>query len=519
MKNAGLPNALRALLAGSALALGLTAHSSAYAASDVVLAVAQAFETLDPYNTNSTGTQSAGRAYYEGLYGFDKDLKLVNVLAESHEVSSDGRVYTFKLRQGVKFHDGTDFNADAVKANFDRVINRDNKLARYTQFNRIDKTEVVDPYTVKVILKEPFSPFINSVAHPSAMMISPAALQKYGKDIAFHPVGTGPFEFVEWKQTDHLKVKKFEGYWRKGYPKVDTLTFKPVPDANTRTAMVQTGEAHFAYPIPFERADAMQADGKVDVIDAPSISVRYVSMNVLQKPFDDVRVRHAINFAINKEAFGKVVYAGHAQLLEGAVPKAVDFSHVSGAWPYNPAKARELLKEAGYPNGFETTLWSAYNDSTSAKSVQFLQQQLAQVGIKASLEILEPGQRVERVTQAPDPKTAGVRMLYATWSASTAEADWALRPLLASEAWPPVLNNTAYYKNEIVDASIAKALVVTDRSEKTALYKTAQEQIWKDAPWAFLNTANNVYVRSKKLSGAYVMPDNGLSFTDIELKQ
>ncbi|MCA0246747.1 MAG: glutathione ABC transporter substrate-binding protein GsiB [Proteobacteria bacterium] len=518
MKNFVLPRGWRTLCLGSILAVSLAAPGVALAAGDVVFAVGQAFETLDPYNTNSTGTQSAGRAYYEGLYGFNQDLVLVPLLAESHEVSSDGLVYTFKLRQGVKFHDGTDFNADAVKVNFDRASNRDNRLARYNQFNRIAKTEVVDPTTVKVTLTEPFSPFINAIGHPSAMMISPAALQKFGKDIGFNPVGTGPFQFVEWKQTDYLKVKKFDGYWRKGYPKVDTLTFRPVPDANTRTAMVQTGEAHFAFPVPFERAQQLKDEGKVDVIDAPSISVRYVSMNVLQKPFDDVRVRHAINYAVNKEAFGKVVYAGHAQLMDGVVPKGVDFAHVSGPWPYNPAKARELLKEAGYPNGFEASLWSAYNDSTSAKSVQFLQQQLAQVGIKASLEILEPGQRVQRVSQAPDPKQAGVRMLYATWSASTGEADWALRPLLASEAWPPQLNNTAYYKNDVVDANIAKALRVTKREEKAEIYKIVQEQIWKDAPWVFLNTANNVYLRNKKLSGVYVMPDNGLSYADIEMK-
>ena len=160
---------------------------------------------------------------------------MVPVLAESYEASKDGLVYTVKLRNGVKFHDGTDFNADAVKANFDRVTNPENKLKRYNLFNNIAKTEVVDPSTVKFTLKEPFSPFINSLAHPSAVMISPAALKKYGsKDIAQHPVGTGPFKFVEWKQTDYLKVTKFDGYWNKGYPKVDTITWRPVVDNNTR---------------------------------------------------------------------------------------------------------------------------------------------------------------------------------------------------------------------------------------------------------------------------------------------
>lgn len=518
MKFAAKPLPLRALIAAGSLAFGLAAHGAAFAAKDVVLAVSLAYENLDPYNSNSTGVHSAGRAFYEGLFGFDENLKIVNVLADSYDVSDDGLVYTFKLRPGVKFHDGTDFNAQAVKTNFDRVTNRDNKLARYNQFNRIAKTEAVDDTTVRITLTEPFSPFINALAHPSAVMISPAALEKFGKDIGQNPVGTGPFEFVEWRQTDHLKGKKFDGYWKKGYPKVDTITFLPVPDANTRAAMVQTGEAHYA-AIPFERADAMKSNDKLDVIDSPSIMARYVSFNTQQKPFDDVRVRQAINYAINKEAFAKVVYAGHAQVMDGVVPEAVDFSHKSGVWPHDPAKARALLKEAGYANGFQTSLWSAYNDSTSAKAVQFLQQQLAQVGIKASLEVLEPGQRVERIQQAPDPKTAPVRMLYAGWSSSTGEADWALRPLLATDSWPPVMNNTAYYSNKEVDGAISQALRVTDRGEKANLYKTAQEQIWKDAPWAFLVTSNNVYVRNKALSGMYMMPDTGLSFTEIDLKQ
>lgn len=129
------------------------------------------------------------------------------------------------------------------------------------------KTEVVDPHTVRITLKEPFSAFINALAHPAAMMISPAALQKYGKEIGFHPVGTGPFKFVEWKPAEYLKVEKFDGYWRKGYPKVDTLTFRTVTDNNTRAAVVQTGEAQFAFPIPYEQAAVLAKNDKLDVVD------------------------------------------------------------------------------------------------------------------------------------------------------------------------------------------------------------------------------------------------------------
>ena len=509
------------LIAGAVAmsAIGMLGASPAFAAKDAVMAVYSTFTTLDPYDANDTLSQAAVKSFYQGLFGFDKDLKLVNVLADSYDVTKDGLVYTIKLKKGIKFHDGTTFDATAVKANLDRVIDPANKLKRYTLFNRVAKTEVVDPATVKITLKEQFSPFINVLAHPSAVMISPTALKKYGKEIAFHPVGTGPFEFVEWKQTDYLKGKKFAGYWKTGYPKIDTITWKPVVDNNTRSAVMQTGEADFAFSIPFEQAAVLKASPKVDLIDGPSIIQRYVSFNTQVKPFNDPKVRQAINYAINKEALAKVAFAGYAVPAQGVVPPGVDFAEKLGPWPYDPAKARELLKEAGYPNGFETTLWSAYNHTTAQKVIQFVQQQLQQVGIKAQVQALEAGQRVERVESVQKPEDAGVRLYYVGWSSSTGESDWALRPLLASESMPPKLLNTAYYKNDQVDADIAGALRTTDRAEKARLYKDAQERIWKDAPWAFLITEKVLFARSKRLSGAYVMPDGSFNFDEIDIKQ
>lgn len=250
----------------------------------------------------------------------------------------------------------------------------------------------------------------------------------------------------------------------------------------------------------------------------PSIVQRYISFNMQQKPFDNPKVRQAINYAINKEALAKVAFSGFADPMDSVAPKGVDYSVKLGPWPYDPKKARELLKEAGYPNGFESTLWSAYNHTTAQKVIQFVQQQLAQVGIKVQVQALEAGQRVERVESAQDPATAPVRMYYVGWSSSTGEADWALRPLLASESFPPRLFNTAYYKNEVVDNNIAKALTTTDRAEKTRLYTEAQQQIWKDAPWAFLVTERSLSVRARNLAGFYVMPDWNFNFDEIELK-
>jgi glutathione transport system substrate-binding protein len=495
------------------------AASTAQAAKDVTIAVASTFTTTDPYDANDTLSQAVAKSFYQGLYGFDKEMKMVPVLAESHTASKDGLVYTVKLKTGIKFHDNTPFNAEAVKATFDRVTNPDNKLKRYNLYKNIAKTEALDASTVRFTLKEPFSPFINTLAHPSGVIISPAALAKYGsKGIAQNPVGTGPFKFVEWKATDYLKVEKFEGYWKKGYPKVDSITWRPVVDNNTRAAVMQTNEAHFAFPVPPEAVETLGKKPSLEVTASPSIIQRYLSFNTQQKPFDNPKVREAINYAINKDALIKVAFSGFAMPAEGVLPQGVEHAAKLGPWPYNPAKAKELLKEAGYPNGFESTLWSAYNHTTAQKVIQFVQQQLAQVGIKLQVQALEAGQRVERVESAQDPATAPVRIYYVGWSSSTGEADWALRPLLASESFPPKLFNTAYYKNAVVDNAISKALVTTDKAEKAKLYTEAQKQIWKDAPWAFLVTERLVSVRARNLAGFYVIPDGSFNFDEVELK-
>jgi glutathione transport system substrate-binding protein len=518
LNQAQRPSLAKIAALGAFALVAQAASMPAFAAKDAVIAVASTFTTLDPYDANDTLSQAAAKSFYQGLFGFDKDMKLVNVLAESYEVSKDGLEYTLRLRKGVKFHDGSEFKADAVKAVFDRVSNPENKLKRYVLFNRIAKTDVINDYTAKITLKEPFSPFINTLAHPSAVMISPAALKQWGKDIAFHPVGTGPFEFVEWKQTDHLKAKKFDGYWKKGYPKIDSITWKPVVDNNTRSAMMQTGEANFTFPVPYEQGELLKAKSNIELTASPSIVHRYLSMNTMQKPFDNPKVRQAVNYAINKDALIKVAFSGYAIPAEGPVPQGVDYAIKMKPWPYDPAKARELLKEAGYPNGFETELWSGYNHTTAQKIIQFLQQQLGQVGIKVKLQALEAGQRVEKVESVQTPEAAGVRMYYIGWSSSTGETDWALRPLLASESFPPKVLNTAYYKNPKVDSALANALKTSDRTQKAALYKEAQEEIWKDAPWAFLVTEKLLSARTKNLNGFYVMPDASFHFEEVTLQ-
>ncbi len=204
----------------------------------------------------------------------------------------------------------------------------------------------------------------------------------------------------------------------KGYPKLDSITWRPVVDNNTRAAMLQTGEANFAFPVPYEQAKLLEKDSKLDVVVSPSIMQRYISLNVTQKPFDNPKVREALEYAINRQALVKVAFAGYATPATGVVPPSIAYAQTYPPIPYDPAKAKALLKEAGYPNGFDTTLWSSHNHSTAQKVLQFVQQQLAQVGVKVKVTAMDAGQRAAEV-EGKGQKESGVRMFYTGWSAST----------------------------------------------------------------------------------------------------
>ena len=415
------------------------------------------------------------------------------------------------------FHDGTEFQADAVKANFDRVTNKENALRRYSLYNNIAKTEVVDPYTARITLRKPFSAFINQLAHPAGVMICPKALAAYpGKQIAFHPCGTGLYTVKEYNPSEILHVVKNPNYWQKGLPKLDGITFKPVPENSTRVAMLRTGEAQFIFPVPPEQVKSLEGESGIEVTVSPSIIERYIAFNTKMKPFDNPKVRLALNYAVNKQALCKVAFNGLAVPATGLAPEGVDYAKQFEAIPYDPKKARELLKEAGYPNGFSTRLWSGYNNSTANKVIQFIQQQLNQVGIKTETRILEAGQRVTLVEANKEPKNAPNRLYYIGWSNSTVEADWGMRPIFDSREMPPKLSNEGYYSNPKVDELFDKAIAEVDEKKRNELYREVQMILWKKVPVAFLVYEDNTAASNKHLKNFNPLPDTGFEFYSAE---
>jgi glutathione transport system substrate-binding protein len=520
--------ALTSLLAASVLLAGCsTATKSTDSAgstdtaekkrTDLTVAQAANPTTLDPQDAQDTLSFSIMKTMYEGLLGFDKDMKVIPVLAEGlPTLSSDAKEVTFKLKQGIKFQDGADFNAEAVKANLDRVTDPNNKLKRASLFAVVDHTDVVDPYTVKIVLNKPFAAIVETFAHPAAMMISPKAIKDFGKDVQRHPVGTGPFQFVEWKDADHVTVKKFADYHDKNNAaKLETINFKPVTEASSRVSMLKAGDAQYVYPYPPDQAEAVKDDANIKLDQSPSIVERYVAFNTTKKPFDDKRVRQALNYAVNKDALIKVVAKGYAQPAKSSIAPNVWGYQEQATYNYDPEKAKKLLADAGLANGFETSIWTA-NSSESVKIAEFIQQQWKLVGVNASVQQMESGTLNNQMYVKPEDSKM---MTYSGgWSPSTGEADWGLRPLLTKALFPPAGFNVGYYVNETVEQAIAKGLSTSDKNARLAAYSDAQKQIMEDAPWLFLYVSDNLAGKRKNVEGAFVLPDGALDLTHAEFK-
>jgi peptide/nickel transport system substrate-binding protein len=266
--------------------------------------------TMDPH----LSTAAVDRQVYNNIYGklFDIDAKfgIVPQLVQSWEVKSGGLVYIFKLRRGVKFHDGTDFNADLVKWNFDRM--RDPALAspRRSEIAPVKDVRVADPSTVEITLSAPFAPFLSVLTDRAGMMVSKAAVEKFKDDYARNPVGTGPFRFAEWVKDDHLTIKRFDGYWEKGLPYLDEVIYRPIPDPSVRFTAMRTGQVDFMHQIAPK--DVAQAKGEkgLKVSEIPSLWWQGMHLNNQVAPFNNKSIRQAMWYAVDRQVIQRVAYQG-----------------------------------------------------------------------------------------------------------------------------------------------------------------------------------------------------------------
>jgi glutathione transport system substrate-binding protein len=513
----------RQLLQHTAAGLGAAALSgiggpwawraSAQGARTMTVALYADAISLDPFDSNDNLSLAVEREIFDGLLGFTPDMKIRPELATSWEASKDARSFTFHLRQGVKFHDGTPFNAAAVKVNFDRARDPNHKLKKFSLYEPIESIDVVNDTTVRFMLHSPFGAMLYNFAHPSSRIISPAALAKGEQYIARNPVGTGPFKFVSWTPGQQIELERNPDFWQSGHPQADRLVIRPVVEDASRVAMLLSGDAQFVYPVPGVQVDAVSKAAGVTVQKRWSIYAFYVAMHCQHEPFRNVKVRQALNYAVDKAAIDNVVLRGFGRPLDAPMaPGVAGYSQVqAGGWPYDVAKAKSLLAEGGFPKGFETTLWMG-NQTETMRLGETIQQMLGKVGVSVRLQPMEAG-TLTAVRYKPIAENQS-QMNLAGWSPSTGDADWALRPLFDGDSWPPTLFNLSFYKNAQVDALIKDGLSTAEAAKRDKDYAEASRLIWADAPVIFLYNSQILAGVRSGAAGVYAMPDGTVDLRD-----
>ena len=439
-------------------------------------------------------------------------------LAESWTISDDGKTYTFKLREGVVFHDGTPFNAEAVKFNFDRMLNEDHPfhdtgpfpLAFF--FSAIEKVVAVDETTVEFRLTEPFAPFLSNLAYPTGLIVSPAAVEKHGKDFGRNPVGTGAFRFAEWDAK--LVVPRNEDYWDGAAP-LEAVIYRPITDANTRIAEMLSGGLDVMVEVPPDNLAQLRDDAAFTVHEQAGPHVWFLILNTKEGPFASKEIRQAANYAIDKKALTENILQGTAAIAAGPTPPAFAWAYNEDLEPYphDPEKAKQLLAEAGY-DGEELTFYVTEGGSGMLDPVAMgtaIQADLQAVGMKVRIETYEWNTFLGKVNPGLEGKADMAEMAWMTNDPDTL-------PFLAlrSQAMPDKGGfNSGYYANEKVDELLDKARAVTDQDERAKLYKEMQEIVHEDAPWVFVANWKQNAVTGANVENFKLQPSFFLMLQDV----
>ncbi|MCM3079204.1 ABC transporter substrate-binding protein [Brevibacillus invocatus] len=451
---------------------------------------------LDPIRETDGESFKVTENIYDTLVGYEEEsTKVVPSLAEKWEVSPDGLTYTFTLRKGVKFHDGTDFNAEAVKWNFERWMDKSNPFHNqdgYYYYNDmfggykgdanhvIKSVEAVDPGTVKFTLNYPLAPFIQNLGMSPFAIASPTAVQAAGADgFTEKPVGTGPFKFKEWKRNDTITLEKNPDYWNAGYPKVDTLVFKAIPENTARLTALINGEIDLMDGLNPDDAEDVKANSELQLILRPSMNIGYIGFNVEKEPFNNQKVREAISHAINKPEIIEAFFAGLGQPAVNPMPPTL-WGHNDSIKDreFNLDKAKQLLAEAGFPNGFKTQFWAMpvprpYMPD-GVKIAEAIQQDLKKIGVETEIVTMEWATYLEKT------RIGEQTMFMLGWTGDNGDPDNFLATLLDKNNIDG--NNNTRWANEEASQLMMKAKQASTQSEREQLYKQVQEIIFKDVP-------------------------------------
>ena len=495
----------RAAAALAVLALAGAACSPAFAAKTLVYCSEGSPEGFNPqFFTTGTTADAASVPIYNRLVEFETGTTtIVPGLAESWSAAPDGMSYTFKLRRGVKFHSNAkftptrDFNADDVLFSYNRMADPNHPFAKvtpgqtYAYFEDmgmkdiVEKVEKLDPMTVRFVLKKPEAPFMADMAMDFASILSAEYADKMMAAktpdvIDREPIGTGPFQFVSYQKDAVIRYKAFDQHWG-GRPKIDNLVYAITTDASVRYAKLKTGECHvMAFPKPADVA-LMKNDPAINLVSQPGLNVGYIAFNVEKKPFDSKAVRQALNMAVNKKAILDNVFQGAGTVAKNPIPPTLwSYNDKVVDYAYDPAKAKALLAQAGYPNGVDVELWylpvtRPYNPD-GKRMAELIQADWEKIGVRTKLITYEWGEYRKR------SKTGEQHAMMFGWSGDNGDPDNFFVPLLGCAAVKGG-GNVSRWCDKDFENLLQMAKLATRQADRAGFYAKAQVIAHEEAPW------------------------------------
>lgn len=431
--------------------------------------------TLDPHYSVDFAERHVMYAVYNTLVAVSPSFEILPELARSWKIEPNGKVITFQLQPGVKFHDGTPCDSAAVKWNIDFMLDAANNSPQRRQIEPfIAGVDATGPAAVVFHLKAPWPGLLAALAERPGFMASPAAWQKFGKDLGRHPVGTGPFEFVEWVSDDHVTLKRFGGYWDKGKPYLDGIVYRVIPDPAVRGTMVRTGEIDTASsPDPKDIPGLEHAPNVKVITENPSGHWWATQWRVDRPPFNNKALRQAIAHGIDRDEFVKVMLGGRGTVAKGPTPSNVWWYNDSvKGLTYDPVKAKSLLAEAGHAGGFSAE-FATDNTPLGLQFAELLQQQLKKINVNITINPVNPADMYQQVLAAK-----------LNWS----RTDWTLRGdpdgLLRILFYTGNFANSTSYSG--VDRLLTDASSTYDRAIRKKVYGEIEQTVINDAPYVWI---------------------------------